>query len=197
MSVLLLCDRIAAYFYMYRFHYYNMSYGYTGLADLWEAYDSTLDEYREIVFEPRTSGSVEISRKFYAPYEGYWGRYIDTIRNPTGSDINVNITLYGDCGPGGSTVIWADEPKWLGTDDSDGTGCPSLAHVYGTGYTWISGLDRLLMDHWATVPAGGNISFVTFAVKTPNRALARLIAENMVNDFESGTSIYSQNMSIS
>jgi hypothetical protein len=181
----------------YYLQYLELGTYFFGPAYLWEGYNSTLGEYREILFQPEFIGTLEFSRKLFAPWEGYWARYVDTIYNPTGTDMTITVQLGTNLGSGGSSVTWAVEPYWAGTDDNDGTGDPSLAHVFGPGGNGTDPSGYFNIDYPVTIPAGSNISLVTFAIKTPNRASAQSIAWDIADNFESCDSVYSQNLSLS
>ncbi|MBI4176714.1 MAG: VCBS repeat-containing protein, partial [Candidatus Aenigmarchaeota archaeon] len=174
-----------AYDGMYFLNYQGSNYGESAVQ--WEA------SQREIVFRAQTIGGLVFSRKFYAPQSGYWGRYIDTVHNPAAGPVNITMSVHGNLGSDGSTTTWATESFWLGTDDTNGVGDPSLAHVFGkigASGTNIIFTDNVDLTYNLIVQPGENRSVVTFAVKTPNQTHSRMIAEEIVALFDSESSEY-------
>jgi len=128
-------------------------------------------------------------------------RYYDTLHNPTAGAITVQIR-YGSAAPGynnlgsdsstschgtssGDTIMDTTD-LWVTTDDTDGSGDPSLGFLMnGNGASevidyvalnpYTSGSSDELM--WAfddvTVPAGGTVAFLTFMIQDSNQTNAQ------------------------
>lgn len=136
---------------------------------------------RRLVYVPATGGD--------------YARYLDVIRNSGTTDRTTTITIRGNLGSDGGTVRWAEssgssvlgvEDDWFGTDDFDMGGDPSLAHVFqGTGglvraESVMLSFDNMSWSFRVTVPAGGRVAILTFAIQKPSQADARTEAEALV-----------------
>jgi MYXO-CTERM domain-containing protein len=131
-------------------------------------------------------------RHIYVPATGpSFARYVDVISNPMGSDVMTTVTINGNLGSDGSTVLVttssgdmaiAADDSWFATDDIDAMWDPSLAHVFqGLGATVSAssisptgsgGSDNVSYSFVVTVPAGGRIAIMHFAVQEMNQATA-------------------------
>ena len=104
---------------------------------------------RNIIGTAETLSGLRVTRKLYVPEFkngelGNFGRWYDTLYNPTGFPITVNVEYVSNLGSDGATQVTLTDDndnvietsdQWLATDDElDGGGDPSLAHVvYLTG----------------------------------------------------------------
>jgi len=93
------------------------------------------------VISPRfQAGQVKVSRQVYVPEVGDWARYYDLFVNETKTAQTVDVEIFGNLGSDSSTKILSSSDgdtdletsdSWFSTDDyADGSGDPSLAHVY-------------------------------------------------------------------
>jgi hypothetical protein len=128
------------------------------------------------------SGDLRVRRFVYVPKTGAsYARYLDVVANAGPSDRTVRIELRGNLGSDSTTVVvssssgdYAPDPTdtWFSTDDVDGAGDPSLAHVLqGPSPRVRAETVALDMDNfrWAfttVVPAGERIAVLTYAVQT-------------------------------
>ncbi|MBI2549170.1 VCBS repeat-containing protein, partial [Candidatus Woesearchaeota archaeon] len=162
---------------------------YSAYASLWEA------NGREIVFAPQDLDGLMVQRKFYAPQSGYWARYLDVISNPSNATRTVTLDIYGNLGSDGATITWATEERWLGTDDYNATGDPTLAHVYGNDATVSRVSDGLTISQVVSIPANESLAFVTFAIKVPDQSIARALADEINEGFENELNEYNEFLS--
>jgi len=168
---------------------------------------------RNIIGGTEILSGLLVSRKIYVPASkdgslGNFGRWYDSLHNPTGSPITVSVEYTSNLGSDGSTVITGTDDgdtvietsdQWVATDDSwDGTEDPSLAHIMhvqggaepidfvelsGAGY----GTDRLVWRYDnVVVNPGQTIAFLTFAVQERNRASSFDEANGIINSLASG-----------
>lgn len=145
---------------------------------------------------PESPVDVLSARRFvYVPSPGgSWARYLDVIGNPTSSPVTTTITISGNFGSDGSTMLHATSSGdlavdtsdlWFATDDVDDGADPSLAHVLqGSGAaitpTTVSlSVDSLVYEWTVTIPAGGRVAFLTFAVQDQNQALVQAEASRL------------------
>lgn len=151
---------------------------------------------RQVELPEQTVGLLRVRRLVYVPAVGGWARFVDIVSNTGATAATTTVRIDGDLGSDGGTVLVASSSgdasftpldRWFTTDDSDAGGDPSLAHVvYGTG-ALVTPLDASAPTgfiDWTfnvTVPAGGRIAIMTFAVQAANRAAARAEAERLVD----------------
>jgi len=90
---------------------------------------------------PRVPASgIKVSRQIYVPEKGDWARYYDVFVNDSKAAQTVDVELFGNLGSDSSTKIVTTSDgdglaevadTWIATDDyADGSGDPSLAHVF-------------------------------------------------------------------
>ncbi len=107
---------------------------------------------RNIVGTTETVAGLRVTRKLYVPGSkdgslGNFGRWYDTLYNPTGSTITVSVEYFCNLGSDGATQITGTDDddriielsdQWVSTDDEvDGGGDSSLAHVI-----YVAGADE-------------------------------------------------------
>jgi hypothetical protein len=141
-------------------------------------------------------------RHIYVPSSGpSFARYLDLISNPSGSDVTTTVTINGNLGSDSSTVLVTTssgdltigpEDSWFASDDIDMMWDPSLAHVFqGIGGLVTASMitatgmpspfggssDALGYSYVVTVPAGGRVAILHFAVQEMNQATAIATAQ--------------------
>ncbi len=170
---------------------------------------------RQYVLGTDTLSGLEVVRRVYVPSTGpatadAFVRYLDTLTNPTAAPITVQIRIgtattgshNNDLGSDSSTscdATWSGEALldvsdlWFVTDDTDGTGDPTLGFVVqGTGAT--EALDFVALNPYGasdqsdlvwifdgvTVPAGESISILTYMIQEGSLVLAQAECEYLV-----------------
>ncbi len=140
------------------------------------------------------AGPVEVSRQVFVPEQGDWARYFDLVVNRSKTAQTVDVELYGNLGSDSSTKIvstsdgdqlFETTDRWLATDDhGDGSGDPSLAHVFRRTRGKLAPsavaleMDDLSVRFRLELRPGRSAAIVLFAVQTRDEAEAsRLAAE--------------------
>lgn len=140
-------------------------------------------------------GDLRVRRFVYVPKTGGdYARYLDVVTNLGTSDATVLFTISGNLGSDSTTVVVASssgdaviglDDAWFTTDDVPGGGDPSLAHVVqGTSPRVRASSLRLEVDSmsWeftATVPAGGRVALLTYAVQAWSQEAAQAEARRL------------------
>ncbi|MHC4110777.1 MAG: S8 family serine peptidase [Planctomycetota bacterium] len=168
---------------------------------------------RNIIGNTQTVSGLRVARKLYVPASkdgslGNFGRWYDSLYNPTGSPITVNVEYLSNLASNEETQVTGTDDgdyfvelsdQWIATDDfSDGGGDPSLAHVVyladadepidyielrGDAYT----LDNLDWRYDSVVVGPGEtVAFLTFAIQENNRASSHEEAMGIVASLETG-----------
>lgn len=141
-------------------------------------------------------GGLSAERHIYVPSgSANWARFVELVTNTTASDITTTISITGNLGSDGSTSLITTSSgdttldtndRWFATDDADGSGDPSLAHVLQSdGATILPTVVSLSVDNltytWnVTVPAHGRIGIMHFAVQAPNQSTAQSVAAALI-----------------
>jgi len=168
---------------------------------------------RNIIGTTQTLSGLRVTRKLYVPESkdgplGNFGRWYDSLYNPTASPITVNVEYFSNLGSDGGTQLTGTDDgdniveitdQWIATDDElDGAGDPSLAHiVYLTGadepidyielYGEVYGADRLVWRYDnVVVNPGQTVAFLTFAVQENNRINSIDEARGIIASLETG-----------
>ncbi len=168
---------------------------------------------RRIIGTTETMSGLRVTRKLYVPELksgplGNFGRWYDTLYNPTPAPITVSVEYFSNLGSDASTQITGTDDgdtiieltdQWVATDDYlDGGGDTSLAHImYLTGadepidyialYGDVYGADRLVWRYDnVIVEPGETIAFLTFAVQENNRASSIEEAAGIIASLETG-----------
>lgn len=183
---------------------------------------------RNIVGSTEILSGLRVARKLYVPASkdgvlGNFGRWYDSLYNPTGSVITVSVGYTSNLGSDGSTTVTATDDgdtnleltdQWVATDDSwDGSEDPSLGHVMylagaseqidflelagGGGYGGAG--DRLDWRYESVVVAPGQtVAFVTFAIQEGSRAASSEEARGIISSLASAnlSSVALQGLSV-
>ena len=154
---------------------------------------------RQVVSGPATLAGLNVTRKVYIPAASGagWARFLDELTNPTSAPITVTVRIQTNAGSDGSTAIFATSSgdtsfttadRWLTTDDTDGSGDPSVSHnFWGTSATVTpsavnmtvfdcAGTQGPSVDFTVTVPAGATRVLMYFAGQALNQATAQATA---------------------
>lgn len=142
-------------------------------------------------------GALRAQRFIYVPMTmGRYGRYLDVVSNPGATEAAVTIAIQGNLGSDSSTVVMAtasgdmivsNADNWFATDDTDGSSDPSLAHVVqGDGARVRASSVTLATDNLdytftTTIPAGGRVALLTFAVQSNNQTMAQAEARRLID----------------
>jgi len=133
-------------------------------------------------------------REIYVPTDDQFARYLDVFYNPSAETITRRVTLFGYLGSEGATVITSSGSgdllfdagdNYLATDDGDGIGDLSLAHVLMDGKrNQLASVNRSGANlDWSfdvTIAPGQTVRLMTFAVQQLNRAAAQAQATRLV-----------------
>lgn len=141
---------------------------------------------RQLEFPEQTIGSLTVKRIVYVPTTGGdYARFLEVITNTSASAVTTTIDVSGNLGSdsgtsltstssGDTTLTTSDQ--WFATDDSSATGGdPALGHVFqGTSAmlapTTVSQSSDNIDYAWSvTVPAGGQVAFLHFAIQKNSR----------------------------
>jgi hypothetical protein len=141
------------------------------------------------------TSDIQVSRQVYVPRAGDWARYYDLIINDSKRPQTIDVELYGNLGSDSSTKLVGTsdndmviEPSdhWLATDDhSDGSGDPSLAHVYRRAQGKLLPVavtlerDNISVQYKIKLPPRGQAALVFFAVQTKTGAEATNLAREL------------------
>ena len=170
---------------------------------------------RNIIGTTEILSGLLVTRKLYVPASkdgalGNFGRWYDSLQNPTTSPITVSVEYFCNLGSDASTVVTGSDngntsveltDQWFATDDTwDGSEDPSLAHImYLAGapepidYVELSGGpygavgDRIIWRYDnVVIKPGQTIAFLTFAVQEKNRAASFEEARGIIDSLETG-----------
>ena len=142
---------------------------------------SDLDVHREITV-PNTGGQD-------------FARTVDVFHNPTESAITETVTIVGNLGSDGQTVVFNTsdgdtivEPTdlWIGTDDADGSDTPAIVHYIHGPQGLIPATIELLGDniYWTyeiTVDPGETVRLAYLTILGDNRADVEAAANALVS----------------
>ncbi len=147
-------------------------------------------EGRMVTMGQMSIGALRVHRTAHVPDESGrdYARYTDFIENTDIQPVTVTVRYFGNLGSDGSTSVWGSssgdtlvsiEDNWFGTDDSDGSGDPSLAHVFfndrGSVRPTHQGLsgDDIEAIFSVEIGPGESVAFVVFAFQGPNQEAVR------------------------
>jgi len=152
---------------------------------------------REVTIRQNAILGLDVVRKIYVPADGYFGRYLEIVRNPGTAPITVDLAIETNLGSDSGTQVVATSSGdqvldasdlWIVSDDfSDGSGDPSLAHVLGGGNAVLplsaasrSGDNLNYRWNGITVEPGQTIVVMHFAAQHRTRQQVRTAAERLV-----------------
>lgn len=94
---------------------------------------------RELILGPATIGEVEVVRKIFVPTDQAYARFLEVVTNTSESPLEYRFDIDATVGSGsgstfliGSSVddgVFDTSDNWLVTDDTDGSGTPTLLQV--------------------------------------------------------------------
>ena len=141
---------------------------------------------RQLEFPEQTLAGLTVKRLAWVPATGGdFARYLEVLTNPGSRDVTTTVSITGNLGSDSSTfisstssgdTILTTSDTWFATDDVDSSGDPSLAHVFQGSSAMLApttvslSSDNIDYSWNVTVPAGGQVAFLHFAVQKPNEA---------------------------
>ncbi len=140
---------------------------------------------------------LDVVRKIYVPANGYFGRYLEILRNPGTTPITVDAAIETNLGSDSGTQVIATSSgdqlfdatdQWIVSDDPiDGSGDPSLAHVMeGASAPRALSFAQRSSDNlnyrWngITIDPGQTVILMHFAAQHFTRLQVRAAAERLV-----------------
>jgi hypothetical protein len=93
---------------------------------------------REVVIGPATNAGVVTTRRIYVPADQAYARFLEVLHNIGASTVTNEVRLDTNLGSDSSTVIVGTSDgdsifeagdNWIVTDDTDGSGDPTILHV--------------------------------------------------------------------
>ncbi len=153
---------------------------------------------REIDMRGITLGAFFLSRRYFVPDTGDgFARLHHVVGNPATAPATADVRIFGNLGSDGSTSVTGsgdgdtmveNTDTYFATDDADGSGDPSLAHVMqGAGVvTEPVDMASITRDNpeWTyggvALPARTSVGLAVFAVAAADRATAASRAETLV-----------------
>lgn len=153
-----------------------------------------LQNGREIQIGPDTLSGLEVSRRVFVSGDRAFARFLEVLVNRGTSPVTAQVTVTVNLGSNGATVLVSTSDfdatfeatdRWVVSDDADGTGDPSLAHVTaGAGgaigvASVTSPLGNLTYTYSVTVAAGARAIVMHFASQNPNRDTALRTATSL------------------
>ena len=188
--------------------YYYSSYGGLDLASIMlpDGYSDDFngssdaiaeDEDRELTIGPHVfSGrDLEVNRKIFVPEDEAFARYLEILENTGTTEMTVRIYIRTYLGSQEDTEIiqtssgdqsLAANDDYIITDDEDGTGTPTMVHVFSGANAEVepSEMESYLSSYYyrmgyyfdVTIPAGERRIVMHFASQNANRADAHASA---------------------
>ena len=154
------------------------------------------DNSHSVVTAAGTVAGLTVSRKITVPSTGSQdvARTIDTFTNNTSSSITTTVTVVGNLGSDGDTVVWKTSDGdsiveatdlWIGTDDTDGSGTPAIIHyIHGSnGLTPTSvsaSGDNITWTYTLTITSGQTVELAYLTIVADTRAAAEAAAGALV-----------------
>jgi hypothetical protein len=144
---------------------------------------------REVVLGPYDSSSgVQVTRKIYVSDTQGFARFLEIITNATAAPIAYTVPIHTDLGSDGTSgelvttsngdTIFATDDLWVLTDDTDGSGDPTMLHIVagpgGRGPVSVhaTGSGTVSYDYALTLRPGETQIVMHFAAQSSNRAAA-------------------------
>jgi hypothetical protein len=127
---------------------------------------------REVVVGPSILAGLTASRRIYVPSAGGYARYLEVLTNDTGAAITVPVFVESNLGSDGATQLVVS-PASTGNTYAvtrDNNNDPTLGHVFASSSPPLVGTFTFSGDfvtyRWnVTVPAGGQVAFLHYAVQ--------------------------------
>jgi hypothetical protein len=145
---------------------------------------TTSADGRTVTLNEATVSGLRVQRIVYVPSSGgSWARYLDVVTNPGATEVSTTVRISGNLGSDSSTRLIATSSgdtvlttadAWFSTDDTDGSGDPSLAHLFQGGpasgaavsaRTMTLSTDNIDVQFDVMVPAGGRVAILSFALQ--------------------------------
>ncbi|MFH0909528.1 MAG: Calx-beta domain-containing protein, partial [bacterium] len=149
---------------------------------------------RQVMMGPSAYGTVRVTRKIYVPADRGFCRFLEVMEN-VGSEVVTNrVRLDTNLGSDSGTLMdstssgdtsFGTNDDWIVTDDADGSGDPTVAHVIANAFgqqrasavTYSTGV---LGYEYSVVLAPGETKIVMhFGAQHLNRAIARSNAASL------------------
>jgi hypothetical protein len=157
----------------------------------------TLNGLRELVLGPKILGALEVTRRIFVPAEGGYARYLEVLNNSSANEITVPVRVNSNLGSDGNTrlIVAPSQSNGLYAITTDGGSDPALGHVFASGGATVTGIqafnapnDNVDYNWTITVPAGGTISLMHFAIQrnTLDTTAVQAQAEALSNMTQSG-----------
>jgi hypothetical protein len=150
---------------------------------------------RQVVYGPMQLSGVVATRRVFVPATGGFARYLETITNPSAQPVTIDVEI--NAALDGAVHLLVDPAVTNNTyavtraTPTEDTTRPALAHVFGgpgasipVNAVRIQGLTGSSYYRWrVTIPAGGTISLMHFAVQrdVADAAGAEAQAQALVN----------------
>jgi hypothetical protein len=151
---------------------------------------------RQFVVGPATTGSVQITRKVFVPAEESFCRFLEVLKNVGVTAVTYRVRIDSDMGSDNETVVdstssgdglFSVDDRWIVTDDADGTGDPSIAHVIANAYgqirpsavSYASG--QVGYEYNVPLNPGQTRIIMHFGAQNQNRAQARSNASTLTS----------------
>ncbi|CAB1059315.1 Vibriolysin, extracellular zinc protease (EC @ Pseudolysin, extracellular zinc protease (EC [Olavius sp. associated proteobacterium Delta 1] len=185
---------------------YDGGHDYSGFASF---SNGLLVGGREVIIGPAVISGLKITRRIYVPDNYAYARFLEVIHNPGPTPIDITVPIHTDLGSDYTTVIvstssgettFTTDDNWIVTDDSDvfrdnivitsddsdGSGDPTIVHVIANDYgsirpSWVSApTGSVYYNHVLTVGAGDTRIIMHFGAQNPNRATALAKADQLM-----------------
>jgi hypothetical protein len=152
---------------------------------------------REIVMGPAGLGGLTVTRKIFSPAGGGFARYLDVISNPTQEALPATAFIQSRLAAFGNLTIVVDPATTSNTYAVTGSvnNCcgPLLGDVFAgagaavtpQGVTFVNGQNPVKYNYTFTVPAGGSVTLMRFAVQRDPVDLTGM--QNQIQALESQT----------
>lgn len=151
---------------------------------------------RQVVIGPMTNGNVRITRKIYVPMDQGFCRFLEIVENIGLTSLVQRVRLDSNLGSDNGTVVdstssgdatFSVNDHWIVTDDGDGTGDPTVAHIIGNSYGQVKpaavSYSTGVLGYEYNVPlnAGETKIIMHFGVQCSSRSVARTDAANLTD----------------
>jgi len=152
---------------------------------------------RQVELPAQTLAGLSVRRLVYVPMTGGdYARYLEVLENTSSSPVSTMVEVMGNLGSDSGTVTTGSSSgdsvvsvadTWFSSDDAtDAGGDPALAHVFSGSSPSVAvsavslSTDNLSYAWNVTVPAGGRVVIMHFAVQARDRAASMVEARRIV-----------------